>query len=218
MKYRLDVPLSLDAEQRKRMGELQAAFAQACNAITPMVRDTRCWNRVALHHMAYKSLREQFPQLGSQMACNVIYSVSRASRLIYQHPDSPHHLGRAGSHPLPLLHFQPHATVYFDRHTLSLRNGRMSMFTLDGRMKFDLALSPENERRFREHRLREIALNGQGERYVLSFLFADEPSPTGEPENAAVSDLPSEVPWPGHIRVMDGASAALNDNPISVNE
>jgi hypothetical protein len=44
--------------------------------------------------MAYKPLRERFPQLGSQMACNVIYSVSRAARHVYQHPSSPYNVAR----------------------------------------------------------------------------------------------------------------------------
>ena len=50
-------------EQAAHLQALQAAFAEVCNALAPQVRDTRCWNRVTLHHLAYKQLRERFPLL-----------------------------------------------------------------------------------------------------------------------------------------------------------
>ena len=81
---------------------LQAAFAQVCNALAPLVQSTRTWNRVALHHMAYKTLRERFPAVGSQMVCNAIYSVSRHSRALFQTEGSPFFLGKLGNRPLPM--------------------------------------------------------------------------------------------------------------------
>lgn len=77
MKKNLRISLQTSQEQKARLHELQQLFARACNALAPTVRDSRCWNRVVLHHMTYKALREQFPALGSQMACNAIYSVGR---------------------------------------------------------------------------------------------------------------------------------------------
>jgi hypothetical protein len=169
---RVRVRLEGDAAQQQRLLDLRTLFTQACNALAPMVQRTRCWNRVALHHMAYKPLRERFPQLGSQMACNVIYSVSRAARRVYQHPDSPHNVARHPDRPLPLLRFGGPVPVYFDRHTLSLKAGEVSLFTLDGRMRFKVDLSPETERRFRHDKLREIVLaQGAGEAWALTFEF-----------------------------------------------
>ena len=55
---RLRVLLQGSAEQQQRLTDLRGLFTQACNALAPMVQQTRCWNRVALHHMAYKPLRE----------------------------------------------------------------------------------------------------------------------------------------------------------------
>src|ERR1700712_3665303 len=127
----LRISLNANSEQAARLLALQAEFAKACNAMAPLVQQTRCWNRVTLHHLAYKSLREKFPDLGSQMACNVIYSVSRTSRQVFQHPQSPFNLARLESKPLPLLNFADTCPVYFDRHTLSVKDGRVSMYTLD---------------------------------------------------------------------------------------
>ncbi|MBI2769661.1 MAG: hypothetical protein HYX47_08565 [Burkholderiales bacterium] len=170
----LRIPLDTSAEQTARVLALQAAFAQTCNALAPIVQQTRCWNRVTLHHLAYKSLREQFPHMGSQMVCNAIYSVSRTSRQVFQHPQSPFNLARFGGKALPLLHFADNCPVYFDRHTLSVKDGVLSMYTLDGRMRFQLAVGPEAETGFREKKLREIVLSRSAEnRFELGFFFSD---------------------------------------------
>src|SRR4051812_34674820 len=136
MRTTLRVQLNASPADAAKLRELQAMFAQACNVLAPVVQKTGVWNRVALHHMAYKQLRERFPQMGSQMACNAIYSVSRHSRMIYQAPASPFNIARLGGKGLPLLQFDETCPVYFDRHTLSIKEGRLSMYTLDGRMHF----------------------------------------------------------------------------------
>ena len=177
MTFSLCVPLSTSPEQASRLQALQKAFADVCNAIAPIVQQTRCWNRVGLHHLAYRSIRERFPQVGSQMVCNAIYSVSRTCRLVLQHPNSPLNIAKRPGAPLPLLLFQANAPVYFDRHTLSLKDGKLSMYTLDGRMHFQLALQPTDEARFHTEKLREIVLSnaGAGFQLVFSFSPADEP-------------------------------------------
>ena len=170
----LRIPLNGTAEQVGSLLALQQTFAQVCNTLAPLVQQTRCWNRVTLHHLAYKPLREKFPAIGSQMVCNAIYSVSRTSRLIYQHPASPFNIARLGAKPLPLLRFADTCPVYFDRHTLSVKNGQLSMYTLDGRMRFHLGLRPEDEASFHEKKLREVVLSrAEGNMFELAFLFSD---------------------------------------------
>ena len=193
MSMLLRITLTHTPEQFERLCVLQAEFARVCNALAPMVRDTRCWNRVALHHMAYKGLREQFPAMGSQMVCNAIYSVSRSSRLVYQHPTSPFNLARWGDKPLPLLRFLEVSPVYFDRHTLSVKDGRLSMYTLDGRMRFHLALGAEDEAAFHGSKLREIVLTREGgNTFVLSFWLGDAEASSGDgaQEDAAPGEIP----------------------------
>lgn len=186
MNSQLTIALDSTPEQADRLRALQAAFAEVCNALAPLVRETRTWNRVTLHHFAYKMLRERFPHMGSQMVCNAIYSVSRASRQVFQHPDSPFNVARWGDRPLPLLNFTGTAPVYFDRHTLSVKNRKLSMYTLDGRMHFSLALHPEAEAAFIEKKLREIVLSRDtADRFQLTFSFA-------EPDEEA-----ERVPAPG---------------------
>jgi hypothetical protein len=188
--------------QAQSLQALQLAFAEVCNALAPTVRDTRCWNRVTLHHLAYRALRERFPQVGSQMVCNAIYSVSRTCRVIFQSPNSPLHIQRLADKPLPVLQFLPSAPVYFDRHTLSIRHGALSMYTLDGRMRFQINLSPQDEERFAKARLQEIVLRGAGQQFSLSFSFGDEP--------AQAAAQPADAVWPQYVVLQQEGAAAGN--------
>lgn len=173
MKRSLRIALNGTPDQFQRLRELQTTFAAVCNAIAPVVQSTRCWNRVALHHLVYRNMREQFPALGSQMICNAVYSVSRTTRLVLQHPKSPWNVNKQSSAPLPLLRFAPSAPVYFDRHTLSLKGNALSMFTLDGRIRFALRLAPADEARFHREKLIEVLLVATAEGFELVFQFAD---------------------------------------------
>jgi hypothetical protein len=159
------------------------------------VQQTKVWNRVALHHLMYRSLREQFPELGSQMVCNAIYSVSRTSRVVFQNPQSPFNLARLGDKPLPLLRFADNCPVYFDRHTLSVKDGQLSMYTLDGRIRFALALQPADEANFNEKKLREIVLSRQmSGLFELSFLFSDgQDNDAPVPAGAQSAEVPEYV-------------------------
>jgi len=209
MKFELQIPLNPTPEQAARLLALQAAFAQLCNALAPLVQSSRVWNRVALHHMAYKRLRERFPAIGSQMVCNAIYSVSRHCRSLFQTPGSPFNLARLGERPLPRLQFSDSCPVYFDRHTLSLKEGQLSMYTLDGRMRFQVQLPPEAEARFHQMKLREVVLTRQiappppgaapnpaVQRFVLAFTLSDEAGTDQDADVTLTSDAPSagEVP------------------------
>lgn len=186
----LKIPLNTSAEQTARLRDLQMAFAEVCNALAPVVQQTRCWNRVTLHHLTYKGLRERFPKIGSQMVCNAIYSVSRTSRLVFQLPNSPFNVARNPAMPLPLLKFLPSSPVYFDRHTLSLKDGQLSMYTLDGRMRFQLDLKPEDQVRFHQEKLREIVLSNTGSGYQLSFWFSSSSELYEVPSAEASAELP----------------------------
>ena len=193
MSFLLRIPLNASQDQAQRLQSLQTGFAHVCNALAPLVQKTRVWNRVALHHLAYRQLRDQFPEMGSQMICNAIYSVSRTCRAVFQSPGSPFNVARMGDKPLPLLRFSESCPVYFDRHTLSLKAGQLSMFTLDGRMRFQLALRAEDEQSFHDRKLREIVLLRRSDGvYELSFLFAEEQG-LGE-QSSVVDAMGGDIP------------------------
>ena len=195
MNFSVRIALTPEPEQHQRLLDLQAVFAQACNDLAPVVQQTRVWNRVALHHTAYKGLRERYPALGSQMVCNAIYSVSRACRLLFQTPGSPVHVSQLAGKTLPLLRFTDNCPVYFDRHTLSLKEGQASMFTLDGRMRFQLALTSEQEDAFHNRKLQEIVLRRTGQQFELAFQFGplEAPDPASTP---ALAEPGADEGWP----------------------
>ena len=193
MNLTLRIPLNASSEQNARLQALQAAFAKVCNALAPTVQQTKVWNRVALHHLMYHSLRQRFPEMGSQMVCNAIYSVSRTSRMLFQSPQSPFNLTRLAGKPLPLLRFADTCPVYFDRHTLSVKSGQLSMYTLDGRIRFALALEPADEANFNEKKLLEIVLSRRVDGvFELSFLFSDEQD-NAAPAVTGSADVPEYV-------------------------
>jgi len=206
----VSIALSTTAEQTARLRALQIAFAEVCNALVPTVRETRIWNRVTLHHMTYKALRERFPALGSQMVCNAIYSVSRSCRMVFQSAGSPFHLSVLGEKPLPMMRFMDTSPVYFDRHTLSLKSGQVSMYTLDGRMRFQLTLRPEDEAAFHHRKLVEIVLKRSGEAFSLNFRFGEAMGA----ENVLLSEVPaapqstSEETDPAHDLTPELASVS----------
>ena len=187
------VPLNTTPEQFARLQALQSAFAEVCNALAPEVQRTRVWNRVALHHMHYRALRERFPALGSQMVCNAIYAVSRTSRMVFQMPASPFNLSKLGNKPLPLLQFAKSCPVYFDRHTLSIKGSKLSLFTLDGRMHFELTLPEAQLLLFKTAKLREISLTCRLDGlYELAFWLENLQALTQQEAQAALDEpLPS---------------------------
>jgi hypothetical protein len=206
MNFQIRVPLRTTAEQHARLCALRVVFAQVCNQLAPSVQQSRVWNRVALHHLHYRALRAQFPALGSQMVCNAIYAVSKMARLIYQHPQSPFNPALKPGAALPLLRFADSCPVYFDRHTLSIKPGQLSLFTMDGRMRFDLALEPEKLAVFEQAKLREIVLNERLDKvFELSFHLD-----TTEVTEAVEPDAPAEALAHG------AASVALIPEYVSV--
>src|SRR5207302_9731001 len=73
------IRLKVTTEQAARLSALRTAYADACNRLVPLVQAARCWNRVALHQLGYRALRQQ-TSLGAQMACNAIFTVCKAYR------------------------------------------------------------------------------------------------------------------------------------------
>lgn len=190
----LRISLDADPVQMANLIALQRTFSEVCNALAPVIQSTRCWNRVALHHLSYKQLRERFPAMGSQMVCNAIYSVSRTSRLVYQHPQSPFNVSRLGDKPLPLLRFSSTCPVYFDRHTLSVKDGRLSMYTLEGRIRFHLALQASDEAQFHEKKLREVVLSRTPSLgFGLEFTFSADDDAMEAPAKKDDGKIPEYV-------------------------
>ncbi|MDP4862831.1 MAG: hypothetical protein NWR82_05535, partial [Burkholderiaceae bacterium] len=83
-------------------------------------------------------------------------------------------------------------------HTLSIKAEQLSLFTMDGRMHFELTLAPAKRVIFEQAKLREIALNEDADhRFKLSFFLESETAvvtkrlPEAEPAKALFPDYVS---------------------------
>ncbi len=148
------------------LSRLQATFAAACNYLAPIAAQQRCWSRVGLHHLAYRDLRRLFPDLGSQMSCNAIYAVSKVAGLAYR----PGGVGLNASGALARLQFSDVSPVFFDRHTLSVRGGSLSIFTVDGRIRVRIDGVEDVEALLLGGGLRDIILFRSGAGFQLRFV------------------------------------------------
>lgn len=202
------VVLNVSPQQQMVLANLRRLFADACNELAGIVQDTRCWNRVALHHMTYKKLRQSYPQLGSQMVCNVIYSVCRNARLVYQHPDSPYNIQKTNNAPLPRLMFGSDSAVYFDKHTLSILRNHLSMYTLEGRIRFELTIPEPVVDRFKHSGVKEISLENNAENaLVLRFIFLEK-NQTSEDE--------STLKHAGSLQLLPSFVSVQNTLPVAM--
>ncbi len=204
------INLAVNEELSARLDRLRVEFAKACNWVAPIAQANHCWNRVALHHLTYRQLREQFSGLGSQMACNAIYSVCRSYRLLLGHPQSPFYGKKIKEGGLPQVAFLPHSPVFFDRHTLSLQKNMLSLFTLEGRLRFGISLNEEDELRFRNEKLREVQLVSQGDQYLMTLSFDSEAY-----TNQAFDE---NSPWPDYFVLKDLSDKGVDILLNSANE
>src|SRR5437879_7826196 len=132
------IRLKVTPEQAAKLGALRTAYAEACNWLAPLVQAARCWNRVDLHRLAYRGLRQETP-LGAQMACNAIFSVCKAYR-------SQRALGRISPDtPVPAVCFN-RASVHFDHRTFTLKGEAVSLNPLQGRSRVPMILANQQRK------------------------------------------------------------------------
>jgi IS605 OrfB family transposase len=126
VKRTIAIKLSVLDLQSEAFCELQELFTAACNQVAAAALLEKERNRIRLHHLCYRSLRESLPQLGAQMCCTAIAKTSNALK--------------AQKHPKLLL-FKNGCSIHFDKRTYSLKNGILSLFTLRGRIRIPLEIS-----------------------------------------------------------------------------
>lgn len=131
MKRTISIRLDTIPEQDRQLLQLEEAYCSACNQIVPEVISSRCWNRVALHRLVYSKIR-QTSSLGSQMVCNAIYSVCKAYKAKTISPKEE----------VPQIRFHKGRSIHFDKRTYAIKNGVISLYTLEKRIKVSLQFAP----------------------------------------------------------------------------
>jgi IS605 OrfB family transposase len=163
------IKLVPSAEQAGALAALHSAFGDGCNRMVPDVIAYRCWNRVALHHLVYRRIREE-TSLGAQMVCNAIFAVAKAYR-------SQKQLGKITKEVVPRIRFD-RASVHFDKRTYSLKGEALSLYTLEGRIKVAMVLGDHQRRILAGGRLKEAELvYRQGQWFFNLVVESDTPVP-----------------------------------------
>ena len=132
IKRTISLKLLATTEQSAALLALADTFASACNAIVPFAVEHRCWNRVALHHLAYYSVRELLPTLGSQMVCQAVHRVADAYKTLKANKGIPK------DKPVPAIRFDA-SSISFDKRTYSIKGDTVSLFTIAGRERIPFA-------------------------------------------------------------------------------
>jgi len=174
MQRTASIKLGLTVDQAKRLAALQVAYADACNQLVPLVVTHHCWNRVALHHLAYSRLRQETP-LGSQMTCNAIFTVCKA----YKAQRARGWIRKDA--PAPTLNFR-RASVHFDKRTYTLKGEALSLYTLAGRIIVRVILGEHQQQLLAAGTPTEAELIHRKGRWYFNLVITGEacpPRPSG---------------------------------------
>ena len=131
------IALEVDADASEKMHQTRRLYGQACDLLVPIVvsdtdRKDRLWQRYNLHKAAYPMVRTQMPDLGAQLACNVMRSVSS----MYQSWISSHpNFSKDKKMVLPSISFR-NPVVHLDKNTIRFFNNytEASVYTVNGRV------------------------------------------------------------------------------------
>ena len=143
------IALEVDRDAEQELHVMRRLYGQACDLLVPIVladktREKRLWQRFNLHKAAYQVVRTKVPELGSQLTCNVMRSVSTAFKSwISNHPDFSKDKTKelpSISFSRPVVHLDKNTITFFDNYT------RASIFTPAGRVMVKLCPGGHQER------------------------------------------------------------------------
>jgi putative transposase len=160
VKRTICLKLLLSAPDLASLSETESLFAEACNALTPMVQEHRCWNQVALHQLGYYAVREKLPLLGSQMVCNAIRKVCAAYKT----------LKLKKSDVVPAVRFRGNSSIHYCARTFSIREETISLFSVRGRIRASFVLGKHQKRYLAEGKPKEAELVCRGNRWFLHLV------------------------------------------------
>jgi len=159
----ISLKLNLDPAQAESLRLVQSAYADACNALVPIVVNNRCWNRFSLHNLSYNQLRPQSP-LGSQMVCNAIFKVCQA----YRSQSALGHIPK--DKPVPTISFDK-ASVHYDKRTYTLKGDVLSLYTLSGRQRVGYQLGKHQRNILASGAPKEAELRCRGGQWYFNLVI-----------------------------------------------
>jgi len=178
MKRTIAIKLDLSLQQTQSSLELQEQFTAACSQVASVAFQEKEKNRVRLHHLCYRKLRKDFPQLGAQMSCNAIAKVAQALKAVKKTKE---------------LLFKKGCSVHFDKRTYSLKNNVLSLFTLNGRIQISLKICAFHQTFLDQGKIKEAELVRKGKRWFFHLVLDLPDAALLEPAKAMGVDLGENV-------------------------
>jgi putative transposase len=126
LKRTVSIKLKMSKESEDKLQSLQHEYASACNLASEVAFDMHCFNRTSLHHEVYYAVRA-VTSLGSQMTCNAIHSVTKTYKSLRSNKRKP-----------TKAVFRNSSSIHFDKKTYSFSYGKLSLYTLSGRILVDM--------------------------------------------------------------------------------
>jgi predicted transposase len=156
VKRTIAIKLDVSAGDFQILLELQEKFSQACDKASEIAVKEEKYNRIQLHHLAYYTLRTNFSELGFQMCCNAIAKTAQVLQGLKRRKQ---------------VHFKKEGSVHFDKRTYSLKNGMLSLFTLRGRIRLALAISPFHQNFLNQGKMKEAELVRKNKRWFFHLVL-----------------------------------------------
>jgi len=156
VKRTIAIKLNITENQHLDLFQLQKTFSGACQAVAEIADKEKEINRVRLHHLSYYTLRQRFPEIGSQMSCNAIAKVANALKALKKKRK---------------INFKENASIHFDKRTYSLKEKVLSLFTLQGRIKIPLEICPFHASYINVGTFKEAELVRKGNQWFFNLVL-----------------------------------------------
>lgn len=121
------VRVEVSPDQSRVFSDTCAAYLDCCNMVSKTAWEHKTLSQKALHQLAYRRLRDEC-HMGAQMACSSMNRVIGNYRTIKEMHGSPWATSRPEYH-------SPGYDLVWNRDYSILKDGRLSVNTLEGRIK-----------------------------------------------------------------------------------
>ncbi|MCB1076120.1 MAG: transposase [Simkania sp.] len=171
MKRTISLKLILSQNDCEALLQTQGYFAQGCNTIALFAQENRCWNHVALHNLCYSKVREQLPELGSQMVCNALRKVCSSYKV----------LKIRKTKPVPTIRFKETSSIHYCARTFTLKKEVLSLYTVNKRIKCSFTIGTRQQEYLKQGKVKEGELVRKGRRWFFNLVL-ELPEPSLERE------------------------------------
>jgi putative transposase len=162
-------------EQAEALQAVMLAYNAACNFVSALAWEKHCFNQIALHHMTYRDIRNQFG-LPSQLAVRAIAKVADAYKTSKE----------------TRAEFRPLGAITYDSRVLRLLGlSNVSCATLTGRITVKLNIGGYQRDRLTGAALGETDLVYRPEKKRFCFVFTVKlpTPPLSDPDDFLGVDL-----------------------------